>query len=196
MSWLNGKCREVSSPVDRDTLSQDGVQTLHLLPRQNTTAPALLRHIRGGHGEISPVKTQVCSMDVSWMPRLCDVRRVRFKVERQFKIKAWIWKVILSTKQNPNICLWTNELRSLFPTVAVLTQSTVHSLCLLGINLQIHLNLPYLHTPLNWSALWIIKSFIRTKDLCTPTSIRHNNPLRSLVVGGACDVLEHVFSLW
>lgn len=109
MSWLNGKCREVSSPVDRDTLSQDGVQTLHLLPRQNTTAPALLRHIRGGHGEISPVKTQVCSMDVSWMPRLCDVRRVRFKVERQFKIKAWIWKVILSTKQNPNICLWTQE---------------------------------------------------------------------------------------
>lgn len=165
MSRLNGECREVSSPVDRDTLSQDGVQTLHLLPRQNTTAPAVLRHIRGGHGEISHMKTQVCSMDVSWMPLLVydDVRRVRFRAESQFKIKAWIWKVILSTKQNPNICGWTNELKRLFPTVELLTQSTVHSLCLPGISLQIHLNLPYLHTPFNWSALWIIKYFIRTK---------------------------------
>lgn len=48
---LHGQRGEVSTAVDRDALSQDGVQTLHLIPRQHTDPPTLLRGITGGHDD-------------------------------------------------------------------------------------------------------------------------------------------------
>ncbi len=130
MPWLNGESREVSSAVDRDTFSQDGVQTLHLLPRQNTAAPALLRHIRGGHGQIRPVKTRVCSVDVSWMPRLYDLRLFRFRSRTSIRFQS-VLKVILSTQQKPDNYRCTNEQTSLSSTQSRYSlQSSVHSLSL------------------------------------------------------------------
>ena len=49
---LHGERGEVSTSVDGHALSEDGVQSLHLLPRQHTESPTLLRGITGGHGEV------------------------------------------------------------------------------------------------------------------------------------------------
>lgn len=43
--------REVSASVNRDALSENRVQPLHLLPRQHTEPPTLLRLIPGGHDD-------------------------------------------------------------------------------------------------------------------------------------------------
>ena len=51
LAGLDGERREVPASVNRHALSEDGVQTLHLIPRQHTVAPTLLRLITGGHGE-------------------------------------------------------------------------------------------------------------------------------------------------
>lgn len=39
---LNRKCREVSTAVDRNRFAKNRVQTLHLLPRQDTEPPSVL----------------------------------------------------------------------------------------------------------------------------------------------------------
>lgn len=46
---LHGQCGEVSAPVDRDALGQDGVQTPHLVPTQHADTPAGILGISGGH---------------------------------------------------------------------------------------------------------------------------------------------------
>lgn len=57
---LNGERGEVSAAVDWDTLSQDGVQTPHLIPRQHADPPTLLRSITGGHDDRSVHIMCVC----------------------------------------------------------------------------------------------------------------------------------------
>lgn len=94
-----------------------------------------------------------------WMAAGCPDYRTSgyfgLGVERQFGFKAWVLKVILSTQENPDNYRCTDELALLTPVQRSFTES--------GISLQIHLNLTHLHTPLNWSALWIIRTSIRTE---------------------------------
>lgn len=45
---LHGQRGEVPAAVDRDALAQDGVQPLHLIPRQHTEPPALIGGITVG----------------------------------------------------------------------------------------------------------------------------------------------------
>lgn len=45
---LHGQRGEVAAAVDRDALAQDGVQPLHLIPRQHAEPPALLGGITVG----------------------------------------------------------------------------------------------------------------------------------------------------
>lgn len=48
---LHGQCGEVSAPVDRDALGQDGVQTPNLVPTQHADTPAVILGISGGHDD-------------------------------------------------------------------------------------------------------------------------------------------------
>lgn len=48
---LHGQRGEVSTAVDRDALPQDGVQPLHLIPRQHADPPTLPLGTTGGHGD-------------------------------------------------------------------------------------------------------------------------------------------------
>lgn len=48
---LHGQRGEVPAAMDRDALAQDGVQTLHLIPRQHADPPTLITGIAGGHDD-------------------------------------------------------------------------------------------------------------------------------------------------
>ena len=51
LARLDGQRGEVPAAVNRHALPEDGVQALHLIPRQHAVAPTLLRLITGGHDD-------------------------------------------------------------------------------------------------------------------------------------------------
>lgn len=53
LAWLHGQSGEVSPAVDGNSLRQDRVQALHLIPRQNAELPALVRRITARHGDVN-----------------------------------------------------------------------------------------------------------------------------------------------
>lgn len=53
LSWLHGQSGEVSSAVDGNSLPEDRVQALHLIPRQHTEPPTLIRRITARHGDVN-----------------------------------------------------------------------------------------------------------------------------------------------
>lgn len=68
LSRLNRKSWEVSSSVNWYRFSKNRVQTLHLLPRQHTEPPTLLRRITGGHGYVKADRATEL-----FLAALCDV---------------------------------------------------------------------------------------------------------------------------
>lgn len=55
LAWGNGEGWEIAAAVDGNTFPEDGVQTLHLLPRQDAKAPTLLLCVLARcHGEVYP----------------------------------------------------------------------------------------------------------------------------------------------
>ena len=64
LSGLHGQRGEVSSAVDGDALSQDGVQAPHLIPRKHADPPTQIRGITGGHDDRTQRDVhRVCRLD-------------------------------------------------------------------------------------------------------------------------------------
>ncbi|MEQ2196016.1 hypothetical protein XENOCAPTIV_022257 [Xenoophorus captivus] len=87
LTGLHGQSGEVSSAVDGDSLPQDRVQSLHLIPRQHTEPPSLIRSSR----HFSP------NSEKNGLKKVINKKRIRQSSSRHTKIRMFLVESVPGT---------------------------------------------------------------------------------------------------